>query len=67
MKFISTQDFTLTTYKQLLQEFKKSNYQFFTLEQYISSPNHPFASSPSLPFVILRHDVDRKPETDNCI
>jgi len=55
-------DFTISTYKQLLQEFKKSNYQFFTLEEYISLPNHPFTSSPSLPFVILRHDVDRKPQ-----
>jgi hypothetical protein len=60
-------DFTLKAYKHLLKELQKSDYQFFTLEQYISSPNHPFASSPSLPFVILRHDVDRKPETDNCI
>jgi len=48
-------DFTLSTYKQLLQELKKENYKFFTLEEY-------FTSSSILPFIILRHDIDRKPK-----
>ena len=57
-------DFTISIYKQLLQELKKSNYKFFTSSNltFTSSPNLPFTSSPIHPFIILRHDVDRKPK-----
>ncbi len=49
-------NFTILIYKQILQKFKKENYSFFTLEQYCSNkilPEH---------FIILRHDIDRKPK-----
>lgn len=55
-------DFTLSPYKQLLQELQKNNCKFLTLEEYFTSPNHLFNRSPNQPFVILRHDVDRKPQ-----
>jgi hypothetical protein len=51
---MTNKDFTLSTYKQLLQKLKKNGYAFFTLEEYFISPIHPF--------IILRHDIDRKPE-----
>lgn len=49
-------DFTLSTYKQLLQELRKANYLFLTLAQYCSIKNLPEC------FIILRHDVDRTPK-----
>ena len=51
-------DFTLSTYKQLLQEFQKNNYKFFTLEQYFTSPLLPFSSSLSLP---VSHSLPHNP------
>ncbi|CAB1058415.1 hypothetical protein D1BOALGB6SA_3171 [Olavius sp. associated proteobacterium Delta 1] len=48
------QDFTLTTYKKLLQELLSSGYSFQTLEDFIQQPKDRI--------VILHHDVDRKPE-----
>ena len=48
------QDFTLTTYKELLQELLANDYSFQTLENFIQHPNKE-------KIVILRHDVDRKP------
>jgi hypothetical protein len=47
-------DFTLFTYKQLSQELRKTNY-FLSLEQYCNAKELPKR------FIILRHDVDRKP------
>ncbi len=48
------QDFTLTTYKKLLQGLLNSGYSFQTLQEYIQNPKEKV--------VILRHDVDRLPE-----
>ena len=48
------QDFTLTTYKALLQELSASGYLFQILQGFIQQPEDKI--------VILRHDVDRKPE-----
>jgi len=47
-------DFTLTTYKKLLQELLASGYSFQTLQGFIRQPENKT--------VILRHDVDRKPK-----
>ncbi len=48
------QDFTLTTYKKLLEELLANDYSFQTLENFIQHPNKE-------KIVILRHDVDRLP------
>jgi hypothetical protein len=48
------QDFTLTTYKKLLQELLNNGYSFQTLQDFIKTPEDRT--------VILRHDVDRLPE-----
>ena len=63
-------DFTLTTYRKLLNSLKKQNYSFHTLQDFIksftSSPTHLVTLSPchpiNSPLIILRHDVDRKPQ-----
>jgi hypothetical protein len=47
------QDFTLTTYKKLLEELLTNSYSFQTLQDFIQEPENKT--------VILRHDVDRKP------
>jgi len=47
------QDFTLKTYKNLLQKLLASGYFFQTLQDFIQRPEKKT--------VILRHDVDRKP------
>jgi peptidoglycan/xylan/chitin deacetylase (PgdA/CDA1 family) len=54
-------DFTLTLYQQLLEALIAKNYQFLTVEEYFSD-NHSVSPSKNLPLVLLRHDVDRKPE-----
>ena len=48
-------DFTREKYIQLLQQLKDSGYEFITYADYCEG-NHPPR------FVILRHDVDSKPE-----
>lgn len=53
-------DFTLRKYRELLNSLLKNGYKFITFEQYcdlVSSPNSLIAS---LPYIILRHDVDLK-------
>jgi len=47
-------DFTLKTYKKLLQQLLASGYSFQTLKDFVQQPEDKS--------VILRHDVDRKPE-----
>jgi hypothetical protein len=47
------QDFTLTTYKRLLQKLATKGYSFQTLQDFIQQPEDKT--------VILRHDVDRLP------
>jgi hypothetical protein len=48
-------DFTLTVYKELLETLKDADYTFYRFVDYLT------ADQPSEPFVILRHDVDRRP------
>ena len=48
------QDFTLTTYKKLLQELLTTGCSFQTLQDFIQQAEDKT--------VILRHDVDRLPE-----
>ncbi len=47
-------DFTLFAYKQLISTLQSQGYFFQTFEEYIKNPKSKV--------VILRHDVDRKPE-----
>ncbi len=47
------QDFTLTTYKKLLQALLANGYSFQTLQDFIQQPEKKT--------IILRHDVDRLP------
>ena len=46
-------DFTLSTYKRLLDALQSSGYSFQTFEQFITDPVEKV--------VIMRHDVDRLP------
>ncbi|NLI55998.1 hypothetical protein GX420_03305 [bacterium] len=46
-------DFTLKTYKSLLQAIKDSGYAFQTFEDFIKNPKEKV--------VVLRHDVDERP------
>jgi len=46
-------DFTLTAYKELLESLMEANYKIITVEQYFSLMEQG-------PFVVLRHDVDRR-------
>jgi len=48
------QDFTLTTYKKFLQDLLANGYSFQFLQSFIQKPENKT--------IILRHDVDRKPE-----
>jgi hypothetical protein len=48
-------DFTLSAYKQLISTLQSQGYFFQTFEEYIKNPK--------VKVVILRHDVDRKPES----
>jgi len=66
---VTMKDFTLLTFKNLLESLQVNNYQFFTVEEYFtgsiaSSTNRPLAGlpSPPRPVIILRHDVDRMPQ-----
>ena len=47
-------DFTLSTYKKLISTLQSQGYFFQTFQEYINKPK--------IKVVILRHDVDRKPE-----
>jgi hypothetical protein len=47
-------DFTITTYRSLLEDFLREGYRFQTF--------HDFLVSPLEKVIILRHDVDLKPE-----
>ena len=47
-------DFTLATYRRLLTALKENGYEFITFEKYCSGER-------SEKFIILRHDVDKKP------
>ena len=47
-------DFTINRYHSLVKALKSHQYEFRTLKEYFESSNGRF--------VILRHDVDRKPQ-----
>ena len=49
-------DFTLTIYKYLLSTLQKAGYTFLTYENYCTPEPKPKK------LVILRHDVDKKPQ-----
>ena len=49
-------DFTTRKYKELLLSLQQQGYQFITFEQYCTQ------NKPTGQWVILRHDVDRKPQ-----
>ena len=49
-------DFTIRKYKELLLSLQQQGYQFITFEQYCTQ------NKPTGQWVILRHDVDRKPQ-----
>ena len=53
---MGNRDFTLNIYRKLLCEFKKSDYFFLTFEDFMSK------GLPSKKTIILRHDVDKRPE-----
>jgi hypothetical protein len=52
-------DFTMEKYKEILKAIKISRYKVCTMEEYISSKNKICSDNY---IVILRHDVDAKPE-----
>ena len=47
-------DFTLSTYKELLLELKRNNYRFQTFSEYLTQPAEKV--------IMLRHDVDKRKE-----
>lgn len=51
-------DFTLKTYKTLIEALKEKNYHFLTVDEYFSSLNTNTSTSQ---LILMRHDVDRKP------
>lgn len=52
----SSRDFTLKRYQEYLQALKSSGLPFLTFGEILSADKQP------LKFVLLRHDVDRRPE-----
>ncbi len=62
-------DFTIKTYKTLLQTLKDAGYRFITFEKYMKEKNPNFEINNPLPItrhplptIILRHDVDLLPQ-----
>lgn len=59
-------DFTLKSYKNLLESLKSAGYTFVTFRDYLQhitqSPNQEPGTLNPERFVILRHDVDLKPQ-----
>lgn len=53
-------DFTLSAYEKLLRTLQSAGYGFLTFEQYCQSKVNGTALP--APYVILRHDVDKKPQ-----
>jgi len=51
-----TRDFTYEMYSKLLETGLDSDYTFLTVKKYLSQETTPKQS------IILRHDIDRKPE-----
>ena len=49
-------DFTYSSYERLLDAALASGYQFLTVREYVSAEDLPDR------FLLMRHDVDRKPE-----
>jgi len=55
-------DFTLKVYKILLKGLLSNHYSFHTLKDFIKLLNFSTSQLLNFSFIILRHDVDRKPE-----
>lgn len=59
-------DFTLSSYRNLLESLKAAGYSFVTFYDFIQhstlNPNSELATRNPERFVILRHDVDLKPQ-----
>jgi len=52
-------DFTLKSYETLIHALKSEHYKFLTLEEYFKLS---VSKLPDRPFILMRHDVDRKPQ-----
>lgn len=52
-------DFTQNKYRELLLALQQNDYQFFTMEQYVSMDSE---SRSNTRFVVLRHDIDLRAE-----
>ena len=50
-------DFTFKMYKEFLLNFKRANFQFVSVEDFFTQKYEK-----NKPFIMIRHDVDRKPE-----
>ena len=59
-------DFTLTSYKKLLLALQAQGYRFLTFHDYLNQTRNSELetrnSSPALPLILLRHDVDLLPQ-----
>lgn len=51
-------DFTHNIYKRLLETLQDKDFQFLTVEEYFTN-----RYDPSKPFIMMRHDVDRRPNS----
>jgi hypothetical protein len=54
----TNRDFTFETYGELLDAGLESGYEFLTVREYLATDDGELPDQ----FIILRHDVDRKPE-----
>lgn len=55
-------DFTLYAYEQLLDALIAKGYRFDTFGDRCADTLHLYSSTPLPPTIVLRHDVDKKPE-----
>ncbi len=54
-------DFTLKTFRLLLSQLLNCSFQFMSFKMYVDYCNS-LHSTFSFPFIVLRHDVDRRPQ-----
>ena len=54
-------EFTLSVYRKFVEKLQLNNYQVLTAEEYFNDHIH-YDKSSTKPFVIIRHDVDRRPQ-----
>ena len=55
-------DFTITIYKTLINSLQHHGFEFDTFREYASSISQPQKSTANNKLIILRHDVDDKPQ-----